>query len=128
MFWKTDLGKILLQIFVPILGGIAVVLPIVIILIRLETQPVQSRRVEVVSKRTKAAYYHSTGGGVYKKSTPDGYITFEFSDGFEKEFYVKSAEIYNVLQEGDTGILSYKQVKDGTGIMEKRFISFEKDS
>jgi hypothetical protein len=56
------------------------------------------------------------------------FVTFKFPDGTEKEFNVQNADIYESLEKGDVGIISFKQVGDGTGFMGKRFINFEKDN
>ena len=131
-FLKTALGKGLLAILI-----VAVVImgTYLILTIRIEIQPLQTAHVEVVSKRTKAAYYKSGGGGIAKLKYPYCFVTFKFSDGSEKEFNVNPRgvskskyELFNKLKEGDIGILSYKQVGDGAKLGQKFFISFEKDS
>jgi len=85
----------------------------------------QKEHVEIVGKRmTDRGYTPRNGSGVrYHR-----YITFKFPDGSEKEFNVQNANIYDDLQEGDTGMLSYKEKKANTiNLGNKHFISFEKD-
>ena len=76
--------------------------------------PGQIVRVEVVEKRTSRS--STKKGSVYHH-----YISFEFPDGEVREFAagrpIKS-ESYDYINEGDTGILTYKG---------SRFESFEKD-
>ena len=62
-----------------------------------------------------------------KLKEPNCYVVFLFSDESEREFYIKSYETYNALQDGDTGTLSYKQLKNSTKWSQRSFISFEKD-
>ena len=98
-------------------------------------QPTQTAHVTVVSKRTAVARVPGSGGGrTYK--TPDCFVVFRFSDGSEKELFVNPGggnkrelgyEFFQELQEGDTGILSYKELKSATDWGQRTYISFEKD-
>ena len=105
---------------------VVVTLPFIINAIIVNRQPVQKEHVEIVGKRiTDRGYTPSNGSGVrYHR-----YVTFKFSDGSEKEFNVQKAKIYDELQEGDIGTLSYKETNSGDiNLGNKHFISFEKDS
>jgi len=117
-FWKTAWGQVLILIlvFVILMGSL------ILHSLWLGNQPVQKARVIVASTRIEQ---HILKGG----STATSYcVVFQFADESEKEFYVKSIETYKAIKKGDTGILSYRQIGDGTRIGTKRFVSFEKDS
>lgn len=53
--------------------------------------------------------------------------TFKTSDGIEIELKV-FRDVYKTMQEGDTGILTYKTLENSTRWEQRKFISFEKDS
>ena len=112
------------QVLVIILITLAVMLPGIVGVIRLDNQPVQEAHVEVISKRMEKNNYTYGRTDSIKR-----YVIFRFLDGSEVEFYVAPylRKIYDSFQEGDTGILFYKQVGDGTKKSERRFVDFQKD-
>ena len=96
--------------------------------------PEQHEQAEVIAKRIVKEI---SGDGDYFINTY--IVAFKFSDGLVKELRVgdgrSGRKIYDSINEGDTGILTYKERED---IEEKyknedqrwegmRFISFEKD-
>jgi len=117
-FWKTDWGKALITFLIVVIFVSVIWLSS----LWLNNQPLQIAHVTVLSKRINKGKYNG-GSGVGTSY----YAVFRFPDESEKEFYVKSIETYNAIKEGDVGMLSYRQIGDGTGIGGKRFISFEKD-
>ena len=87
---------------------------------------------EILSKRW--SYSHSTKGG----TTTERFVTFLFPNGDEKELKITGdgkREIYESLQEGDTGMLTYKELEEDNRFGSKffadwsfrYFVSFEKD-
>ena len=107
----------------------------------LKHNPEQSAQVEVVSKRViKERRRRFTTRYTY-------IVTFEFSDGSAKEVEVDRNStrgnpitelynfIYDTIDEGDTGILTYKEIENIEVYFEnenlcrggRKFISFEKD-
>ncbi|MDR1628872.1 MAG: DUF2500 domain-containing protein [Oscillospiraceae bacterium] len=52
--------------------------------------------------------------------------TFKTSDGIEIELQV-FRDVYKTMQEGDTGMLTYKALENSTRWTERNFISFEKE-
>jgi len=97
-------------------------------------RPEQFEQVEVTGKRIKQDTNIKRG----KRLTLYTHIvTFKFSDNSEKELKVgfESERIYNLLQEGETGTLTYKEIENIEQKYENEddyykgrlFISFEKD-
>ena len=94
--------------------------------------PEQHGQVRVVGKRIRTAYIE-TEYGMEDRKYPQYLISFEFLDGVEKEFEIPgnlkiSLEIYDSIQEGDTGMLSYKESKNAKTYEKRRFINFKKYS
>jgi len=122
----TDGRKALLIILGAFSVCALVVIAVVIVSKRPQKEPEQIAQVEVIGKRTHTS--HSTKG-----STSTFYlVNFKFLGGDEKEFKITSktrsaAEIYNSMQEGDTGTLTYKELKNATKFDHRFFVSFEKD-
>ena len=95
---------------------------------RTESAPEQNAHVEIIRKtivnnKRRSAYH---------------LVYFEFPDGSEKAFNIKS-EIYYTLQECETGMLTYKElenIEDRGALSDffapnhyyRRFIFFKKDS
>jgi len=119
MLWKTNLGKILIAFLV---SFVIVGLPIIVYFIILSNQPLQTEHVEIVSKRTEERADPASSGNETRY-----YVTFKFPDDSERDCGIHNVKIYDLLQEGDTGMLSYKQFKNSTSRY-LRFVSFEKDS
>ena len=111
---------------------------------QLKSSPEQAEQVEVVEKRINKTYIGSSRGIGESKTAYTFYISFKFSDGSVKEFEVGRDSIgrgiirepynkvYDSLNEGDTGILTYKELKNAenryyTPSSYRLFISFEKD-
>jgi len=108
MFWKTDLGKILILAMI----GIAVMVPSYIFLAIRKSQPTQTVHVEVIETRKFQR--------VHNRSV--WYVTFKYPDGTEKEWDVPS-RVYQDVQAGDTGTLTYSTWKKHF-----TFVDFVKDS
>lgn len=99
----------------------------------LKRSPERSASAEVVNKRVSR--YFSPGHRSTRTSYTY-YVTFEFPDGLVKEIKVDFislsgrskiepySSIYDSLIEGNTGILTYKEIEDYDV---RSFISFEKD-
>jgi len=100
------------------------------------TSPRQQEQVEVIEKRT---YVRTTrapeSGGSRNRHF---FITFQFTDGSEKEFLVGTNRlglrsdnvnhsVYDDIQVGDTGILTFRERRDNERSIGRRFISFEND-
>jgi len=87
--------------------------------------PEQEFSATVISKEVITQNFYSIRTG----STTRYYnmIAFEFPDGSNIRLQVKPKDIFDTLQEGDTGMLTYKGNKDSKIIENKLFISFEKD-
>ena len=125
LFVDSDWGRALIPIFI----AAVITISIGLYFLRVDWQPTQTAYVEVVGKRWVK---NNNTSGNYASSYY--FATFKFPDGSKKEFNLRTAKFvkdadktYHSIQEGDKGILSYKQLGDGTGIMGKRFVSFEKD-
>jgi len=132
---KMDFQKkgFLILLIVFILFFVVLVLPAIVETVEIRRQPVQNVQVEVVGKRT-------TRTGRRRGPAYFNYIVaFRLPDGTEKELQVLSASpsispvIFDNLQEGDTGTLSFQEHKniskwkDTDQWEHRRFISFEKD-
>ena len=89
--------------------------------LRVDREPVQTAQVEVVSKRL---HERINAPGISQRFMR--FVTFRFSDGSEVEFNVLDFSL-DEFQEGDTGIISYKQIEEETISLTTRFVSFEKD-
>jgi len=90
-------------------------------ILRVGRQPVQTAQATVVSKEIIPGHYGHLSHG------PRYHITFKFDYSPAKTFSVSSQKTYDDLQEGDTGLLSYKQVNDGLVPKDNGFVDFEKD-
>ena len=145
--WEIFDARRFKRILISILGiigaGIIAILIIAITQIlveeKLENSPILSEQAEVVGKEISRSDGGSTrfSNNSYYNSY---YVDFKFSDGSEKRFRVArigkpkntKEEIYcaayEALYEGDTGILTYKEVKNATKWQYRYFVSFEKDS
>ena len=126
--WKSGWGRALILISIIV---VIVSIPAYLYWIRLEIQPVKTAHVEIVNKKTKPHYVKSGGGGFVESKLPNLYVTFRFSDGSEITINIRKGDekkkTYDSLQKGDTGTLSYKQIKNRTELRHLRFVSFEKD-
>ena len=125
LFVESDWGRILIPIFI----AAVIIISIGLYFLRVDWQPTQTAYVEIVGKRWVK---NKNISGNFASSYY--FATFKFPDGSAKEFNLRTAKFvsedeqtYNAIREGDKGILSYKQLGDGTGIMGNRFVSFEKD-
>lgn len=79
--------------------------------------PIETALVKVVAKRTDVVTHHNDMNEMHTISHSSYYfVTFEFSDGFRKEFEVDGEE-FGLLIEGDTGTIKFQ----GT-----RFLNFER--
>ena len=108
-------------------------------------KPEQSAQVEVVGKRIKEV----RAGGLRSGGPRTNYhyiVSFKFPDGSVKELEVGMINIknkqeiscvtYDAIHEGDTGILTYQEIKNLEKHIKnedmywsgRRFISFKKDS
>jgi len=121
--WKflreSGLGKFLI---LAVVVFVVVALITYIYLAVLNNQPIKTEHAEVVSKRIARLNNPTTA------SHTVWIVTFKIPDGLEKEFRGMSVGTYNDLQEGDTGILTYRETKNNTQkLLGKSFISFEKD-
>jgi len=120
-----------------------------ILTIQIENNPEQSEQVEVTGKRISVSSHHSKGGHITFYYSY--YVAFKFTDSSEKEFRVGSNSrkekyrggktvydpydpiydpydsIYNFIHEGDTGTLTFKEIKNSTEPIQRHFICFEKD-
>lgn len=129
---------------------IAVVLTCTAILIlnssqvRLDSQPEQQAKVEVVGKRIDR--HTTSGGGGSGISTIFSYrISFQFSDGTVKEFEADrfglsgvrkeapTSSVYDGLNEGDTGLLTYKElgpaeIERWGELAGRKFVRFKQDT
>ena len=90
--------------------------------VRLDSQPEQQAQVEVVGKRIDR---HTTDGSKHMSSSTifSFRISFQFPDGTVKEFEADrfrlfgvrkeapTSSVYDGLNEGDTGILTYKELE-----------------
>ena len=112
----------------------------------LDNQPEQSVPVEVAEKRIDKGY----GSGNHRAPSSTHYrylISFRFSDGSVKELEVDFiglwgrpetipySPVYDEINEGDTGILIYKELENneqkyskGFQYQGRKFIRFEKDA
>ena len=99
---------------------ILVILFIIVRGIVLRSQPVQTAHVQVLDK-----YYskHKTRNGYSSQCS----ITFIFPDGNVRKIHVEKS-VYDTLQIGDTGMLSYKALCPDSILGSTQFISFEKDA
>jgi len=82
-------------------------------------------RVEVTGKRIIQSSGGSDSGKTYRYI-----VAFQLPDGTEKELRVgkiNSSKLYNSINDGDTGILTYKEKENVKAESDRRFISFEKD-
>ena len=129
MFWKKPAIIIVLITVLAILGLLLYGFSHEIMI---RSQPVQSIHVVITGKRTIKSY-STARRGAREHPIPKCIVAFKFPDGSEKELEVKF-EIFNDLQEGDTGTVSFQEHKKITKWPEedrwahRRFISFEKDS
>ena len=126
MTWRIRLGEFLKETGLGhfLLLGLAVALLTLlasIYALRVDREPIQVEHVEVVSKRLKDRGYSTSYGGRYNR-----FVTFKFPDDSEKEFNILYSSLDD-FQEGDRGVLSYKQIKDSTELRDLRFVSFKKD-
>ena len=125
MYWQSREGKQLLIGLAAVLLMLLIAIPVLSNEITISRQPVQEAQVTVVAKRTSDHYTRNIVS--YKKSKiPNCFVTFKFPDGSEKELKIKHA-IFENLQEGDTGTLSYKERKNATHFDHRRFVGFEKE-
>jgi len=125
VYWQSREGKQLLI-------GLAVVLLMLLMTIpafangsMISRQPAQEAQVTVVAKRTSDIYVR-VGKRRQKIKNPRCLVTFKFPDGSEKELRIER-EIFENLNVGDTGTLSYKERKNATSFDHRRCIRFEKD-
>jgi|GEM_PF-1230632 len=122
---KANIVVMILLLIVSMLLIVFAVLPIDDML-RYENIPEQVEQVEVIGRRT------ISGGkpGVRMKTYV---VEFRLSDGSKKELVVSSnaTRIYNAIQKGETGKLTYKEIESNDGDKNfranRRLISFEKD-
>ena len=116
LFQKTWFKVVMLFLILFVVAG-----PGMLHILRVGCQPVQTARVTVVSKEI------IPGNQGYRRYGPSYHITFKFDYSPAKTFNVRSQKTYDDLQEGDTGLLSYKQVNDGLVPKDNGFVDFEKD-
>jgi hypothetical protein len=100
-------------------------------------RPTQVEQAEVVEKRIFQKLISPEG--IEAEKYNDYIVAFKFSDGSVKELSVGKGNahsgtgrnVYDSINEGDIGILTYKEIKaitgDSIGWPGRRFISFEKD-
>ena len=123
MFWKTPTIKMIVIILLVIIVIAAIVLFAFMHEFSIRIRPEQHEQAEVVGKRIRTRTSASEGTRTYTNHI----ITFKFLDDTEKELAVKP-QIYEFMREGETGVLSYQEKKNGTNWSQRYFISFEKDS
>ena len=95
-----------------ILGCVIALFVVIIRWIRIMLQPIQRMHVKVVEKRG---------------DRPQTFVTFEMPDGTAKELQIADPRIYQPLKENDTGMLTYKELKNSKDHHHRRFIGFIKD-
>jgi len=117
LFQKTWFKVVMLFLILFVVAG-----PGMLHILRVGRQPVQTARVTVVSKEILLL-----NAGIRNGRKPYYHITFKFDYSPAKTFNVRSQKTYDDLQEGDTGLLSYKQVNDGLVPKDNGFVDFEKD-
>ena len=134
---KTEVkASIFILVFVVIIGGLMVwqISRTTIKDTNPNKSPEQFEQVEVTGKRIRQDISGSRGR---RRTHYTHIVAFKFSDGLEKELKVgfESERIYNLLQEGETGTLIYKEIENIEQKYENEdehykgrlFISFEKD-
>jgi len=132
-------GQVILIILIILIGLVGTLLLAGMNEMQIRRQPVQNIHVEVIGLRTAKAY--SSARGMRRESYTLGIVAFRLPDGTEKELKVGSSSfsndlsVFNNLQEGDTGMLSFQEHKNINN-SDKRFedwayryfLSFEKES
>ena len=131
MFWKTPAVKAILLVIIVIIVVASGVLLAFSEEIIIKRQPVQNMHAEITGKRT-IKQYGSASQGAAERRIPKCIVAFKLSDGSEKELRIEY-ELFNKLQEGDTGVLSFQENKNMDKWKEeskwahRHFVSFEKD-
>lgn len=126
LFQSTPVVKAVVLFSFCFLLIIGIVLALFVPELLIRIRPLQREQVEVVGKRTATALT-SAAYGLKEQKKPNCFITFKFSDGTKKELRV-TYNIYESMQEGETGILIYQERKNAKKWSQRYFIGFEKDS
>ena len=122
---KTNVVVMILLLIATILLVVLALVPIDDML-RFGKIPEQVEQIEIIGRRT-------ISGGKPGTRTRAYVIAFRLSDASEKEIVVSNniIGIYNVMQIGETGKLTYKEIESNNGDetfrSHRRLISFEKD-
>ena len=125
---KTTQDKILLAFYlvflIVVIAFVIYAVWAVILTVRIETGFEQYEQVEVVEKRISVFSSNKRKSYTY-------FVTFKFPDGAEKELNVglnERIEWYDYINEGDSGILTYKEIKNSTHSIQRSFINFSKNT